>query len=198
MEILGTIFIIAFGCLGHFIFEWSGHRKWAGLFFAVNESTWEHIKLAIYPTIIWGLVEGLVRGFSPLLAVATSTALAVSIVLIPALFYGYTAIVGKNYLIADIMCFVVSAAAGMAAFGFLFKIGLTVPKPLLFTSVAMLAIIVLAYFLFSYNPPRNFIFRDPITGGFGPTGHDCDADFHGMGSHHKHHHHHHGERDDKS
>lgn len=103
MELLGAIFIIAFGTLGHFIFEWSGHRKCAGIFFAVNESTWEHIKLAIYPNLIWGVVEGCVRGFSPLLAVSVATSLAISMVLIPALFYGYTAIVGKNFLITDIL-----------------------------------------------------------------------------------------------
>lgn len=191
MELLGAIFIIAFGTLGHFIFEWSGHRKCAGIFFAVNESTWEHIKLAIYPNLIWGVVEGCVRGFSPLLAVSVATSLAISMVLIPALFYGYTAIVGKNFLITDILCFVLAVSAGMWAFHFLYRIDLTVPQPLLITSLALLALIVLAYLLFSYNPPRNFLFRDPITHGFGPLGHDCDADFHNAGEYRKHQHQHH-------
>lgn len=191
MEIAGTVFIIVFGCLGHFIYEWSGHRKWAGIIFATNESTWEHIKLTIYPTLIWGVVEGAVRGFCPLLAVSTATALAVMMVLIPGLFYGYTAIVGRNFLITDIICFILAVSGGMAVFHMLYAIGLTVPKPLLITSLALLALIVLAYLLFSYNPPRNFLFRDPITGGFGPYGHDCNADFHNVGAHrHKHHNHH--------
>ena len=191
MEFLGAIFIIIFGTLGHFIFEWSGHRRWAGTFFAVNESTWEHIKLTVYPSLIWGVVEGCVRGFTPVLAVSLATSMAAMIVLIPALFYSYTAIVGRNFLITDILCFLVTVVAGMWLFHWLITSLTVVPATLLASSLILLGLIILAYFLFSYHPPRNFIFRDPITGDFGPQGHDCNADFHGVGEHRAHHHHHH-------
>jgi len=188
MEIIGALFIIVFGTLGHFIFEWSGHCKWAGLFFAVNESTWEHIKLTIYPSLIWMAVCGCAYGWTPLLLLSQTVAMVTMIVLIPAIFYAYTAIIGKNFLIADIAVFIVSILAGMFVFGTLIHSSMEVSALMNAISIAFLAVITLAYLTFSYNPPHLFLFKDPVTGGFGPTGHDCDADFHGIG--HEHHHHH--------
>lgn len=187
MEIIGAIFIAVFGCLGHFIFEWSGHRKWAGIFFATNESTWEHIKLTIYPSLIWGVVAGFVYGWTPLLALAQASAMLTMMILIPALFYAYTAIVGRNFLIADIACFMLSIAGGMWLYHAVIGSGAEIGAAWLAASVIVTVLIVLAYFTLTYNAPHNFLFRDPVTGGFGPLGHDCDADFHGVGLHHHHH-----------
>lgn len=39
------IFISVLGVLLHFTYEWSGDTAVVGLFSAVNESTWEHLKL---------------------------------------------------------------------------------------------------------------------------------------------------------
>lgn len=177
MELLGTIFIIAFGSLGHFLFEWCGHRKAAGLFFAVNESTWEHIKLAIYPTFIWMIVEIAVRGYSNSLIIAQAAALAAMVLLIPGLFYGYTAITRKNWLIPDIICFCIAVAVGM----WIFKL-VADAAPLsniwFIISIIWLVAVLGMYFRFSYHPPHNFIFRDPVSNGYGPKGHDCHSHFH--------------------
>lgn len=187
LEIIGAIVIIALGCVGHFIFEWSGHKKCAGIFFAVNESTWEHIKLSIYPAILWLVVEICVRGCGAEILVAQTASMLTMILLIPALFYGYTAIVGKNFLITDILCFIVSVCVGMWVFNIIAECGANMSTGLGICSIAIIAAILFCYFTFSYNPPRCFLFKDPITGGYGPTGHDCDGDFHHTG--HTHHHH---------
>ena len=51
--LVGAIFVGIFGALSHFFYEWSGENKIVGIFFPVNESTWEHLKLAIFPTIVY-------------------------------------------------------------------------------------------------------------------------------------------------
>ena len=57
LEAFGLLFLIVFGTCAHFIYEWSGHNKLAGVICAVNESTWEHMKLVIGPSLIWMIVE---------------------------------------------------------------------------------------------------------------------------------------------
>ena len=189
MKILSILFIIIVGTLGHFIFEWSGHRKWAGIFFAVNESTWEHIKLSIYPTVIWFFIEWAVNGWSSVLPLATAAALVSMMLLIPGIFYAYTAIVGKNFLIADIIVFVVSIIIGMEIFyGILTGIGNIGPATEII-SFTVIAAIIGMYLTFSYHPLHCFLFKDPVSGGFGPYGHDCNSDFHGVHSHHHKHKH---------
>ena len=177
MEIWGCIFIIIVGTLGHFIFEWSGHKKWAGIFFAVNESTWEHIKLSIYPAFLWLIVEIIVRGDHRELVIAQFASMLTTMLLIPGLFYGYTAITKKNWLITDIICFCLSIAAGRWVFTLVLEY-VNHSELLYWTSVAGLIAILKMYFEFSYRPPHNFLFKDPISGGFGPTGHDCHSHFH--------------------
>lgn len=179
MELTGFFFIAVFGCLGHFIFEWSGHRKWAGIFFAVNESTWEHIKLTIYPSFIWMFVEMAVRGCSPSLLVAQFASMVTMILLVPGIFYAYTAFTKRNWLIADIVVFLVAIAAGMKVFSLIADVpGITaVPA---WISVAGMLLILAAYFRFSYHPPHCFLFRDPINKGFGPSGHECHSHFHNI------------------
>ena len=180
MEIIGSIFIIIIGALGHFIFEWSGHRKWAGIFFAVNESTWEHIKLSIYPSFLWMVAEILFYGWSRSLMVAQFCAMFTMMMLIPLLFYAYTAVIGRNYLLSDIAVFCISIAAGMWVFSLVRP--LEVSGAAYTLSLAGLAGIAACYFTFSYHPFHNFLFRDPISGGFGPKGHGCHSDFHGLHS----------------
>ena len=51
-----TIFIcLILGILLHFTYEWAGENIIVGIFSAVNESTWVHLKLAFYPMLIMGI-----------------------------------------------------------------------------------------------------------------------------------------------
>lgn len=50
--IVSIIIISIFDTLAHFMYDMSNHNKIIGLFSAVNESTWEHIKIALTPTLL--------------------------------------------------------------------------------------------------------------------------------------------------
>ena len=56
-EIIGALFIIAFGSLMHFCYAWSGYATVVGLFAPVNESVWEHLKMAFWPLVLYSAVE---------------------------------------------------------------------------------------------------------------------------------------------
>ena len=106
MEFLISFLVISIvGTLLHFVYEWSNHNKIVSLFAAVNESTWEHIKIALTPMFLWGLYDGYVYGFSPNYFLAKSISLLAVIIIIPLLFYGYKLITKKSILIIDIMIF---------------------------------------------------------------------------------------------
>ncbi len=45
-ELIGVVFIIFLGSALHFTFALSGNQPIVGAFSAVNESVWEHLKLA--------------------------------------------------------------------------------------------------------------------------------------------------------
>ena len=56
-NIIAFVIIGALGTLGHFLYEWSGDNRLVGYFFSVNESTWEHLKLLFFPTVIYSVFE---------------------------------------------------------------------------------------------------------------------------------------------
>ena len=51
-EIISAIFMLVVGTLLHFTFGWSNNNPLIGTFSAVNESTWEHLKLLFFPMLI--------------------------------------------------------------------------------------------------------------------------------------------------
>ena len=60
--ILSIVIISVSGTLLHFLYDTSNQNKIVGLFAAVNESTWEHIKIALTPTIFLSLIDGILYG----------------------------------------------------------------------------------------------------------------------------------------
>ena len=51
-EIISTIFIMILGTILHFTYSWSNNNPIIGTFSAVNESTWEHLKLIFFPMLL--------------------------------------------------------------------------------------------------------------------------------------------------
>ena len=55
-EIVGFIATGLFGTLLHFVYEWSGGNRVIAAFSAINESTWEHMKLLFFPALLFTAV----------------------------------------------------------------------------------------------------------------------------------------------
>lgn len=53
----GIGFVLVLGTLSHFFFDWSGENRLVGIFAAVNESTWEHLKLLFFPALLFWVLE---------------------------------------------------------------------------------------------------------------------------------------------
>lgn len=63
MELFISFLVISIiGTVLHFTYELSGHNKYVAIFSAVNESTWEHIKIGLSPMLLWGLFDGFKYG----------------------------------------------------------------------------------------------------------------------------------------
>ena len=169
-DLLGFLFIVVLGTFSHFIFEWSGHKRIFSLLCAVNESTWEHMKLAFGPAFIWLFTE------IPFVAVHTNfwPAKMVSVLvpglMIPLFFYTYKAILGHHTLPLDILDFVLSVGLGQFCSHALQQHS---PLPVWTTSVSILLLLAIftAYMTLTLYPPQIFLFVDPVTGLTGLQAH---------------------------
>ena len=59
-EWIGFLFTAAAGVAGHFLYDWSGRSAIVAAFAAVNESTWEHMKLLFVPVFLFTMLEFIV------------------------------------------------------------------------------------------------------------------------------------------
>lgn len=166
-ELAGIVFIVVLGSLLHFTFEWSGGQPIVGVFSAVNESVWEHLKLGFWPALAFTLLEFKFLGkFTSNFLFAKT----VGVYLIPAtivsIFYSYTAVLGESILVIDILSFVVAVVVGQLV-SYKLLTGKTLPNYLAKISLIALFLLGLAFVLFTFYPPQFGLFQDPITGGYG-------------------------------
>lgn len=107
--LIGIIFVTITGTLSHFVYEWSGKNPFLALFFPVNETTWEHMKLVFFPSIIYAafMIYKLQSVF-PYIVASLSAGILIGTFSIPVIFYTYTGILGFHTLLLDIITFLLS------------------------------------------------------------------------------------------
>ncbi|MDH3669262.1 MAG: DUF6512 family protein [Paracoccaceae bacterium] len=170
-EITGAIFTILVGSALHFVFGWTGGWRPVALIAAVNESIWEHLKLAFWPGLFWALLprRGLELPLQGRLA-GKGIALTLTAVLIVMIFKSYTAILGHNLLPLDIGTFVLAVMIGQIVSAALSIYGMPSPAPLA-VGLSLLVIQLAAYAFFTFYPPDFWLFIDSRNGlrGIPPT-----------------------------
>ena len=157
--VIGGAAVLALGTAAHFFYEWSGNNFFVGMFSPVNESVWEHMKLAFFPMLLFSFAANLF--FKKDYPGAASSALCgtlLSTALIPVIFYTYSGVLGYNSLLPDILTFVFSVLTGVITFFCLCKSGAAETFfPALFTSAAVLAVL---FFIFTFFPPEICLFQE--------------------------------------
>ena len=167
--LIRIIIICIIGTLLHFTYEESNHNKVVGIFSAVNESVWEHIKIALTPTILltilFGYKDFLLNSFFPSFFIS----LISIIILIPLLFYSYTYFTKKSILPVDIICFYITVTISQLLYDTFLNINYS--QSINYISFIGLIIILIFYLLLTLLPIKNELFKDPITKKYGVKGH---------------------------
>ena len=97
-ETAGLFVVLIAGNLLHFVYGWSGGSPTAAVFAAVNESTWEHMKLLAMPWILWSLLE--VPALGGQLLMPRALGMLTGLAAIPLLFYTYRGVTGQvNHMV---------------------------------------------------------------------------------------------------
>lgn len=161
-QLIGCTFTILLGTLLHFTYDFSSQNFIIGLFSAVNESTWEHLKLLATPMIIYFFIEYFTYGrkidnFIPIRI--CSILIGMSMIVIS--FYTYVGIIGTHFLWADIATFFVGViAAYLFSYRYLDTDLFILPKfQKLFLAIFIL--LILSFMAFTHYPPHLGLFQEP-------------------------------------
>lgn len=166
-ELAGILLIFFVGTSLHFVFAWTNYWRPAALIAAVNESTWEHFKMGFWPGLLFALVEyWFIKDVAKNFIFAKFIGLLSMPIVTMILFYGYTAITGQHYLLADVFVFLASVIAGqLISYRILImdEMGANTRK----IAIAGLIVMISVFSLLSYYPMENFLFQHPESGEYG-------------------------------
>lgn len=167
----GIPVLCALGSLAHFIYGLSGESLIAGIFTPVNESVWEHLKLAFWPVLLWWAASYMVfrrrvsitagRWFT-----ACAAAITICLVIITAFFYTYTGAFGIESLTLNIFSMVLGIAAAQGTALHIIRRSGAGPASS-YVSIVVLIALSAAFIIFTFNTPQIPLFKDPSTGLFG-------------------------------
>lgn len=161
----GFVFTSLGGTILHFLFDWTNKNILIAPFSAVNESTWEHMKLLFFPMFIFALIQNIFfRDFNNFWCNKLIGNLA-GLILIPVLFYTINGIFGKTPDFINIAIFFICAAIVFIIETYLFKNHHYCKSP--FIAFLSICFIGLLFIIFTFLTPQIPLFQDPITKTYG-------------------------------
>jgi len=162
-----SVFILIFGgSLLHFAYQWSGYCPWVGMFSAVNESVWEHLKLGFGALLFFSLFEyWLIRNKVKNYFIAKAAGLISMEIFIVLFFYGYT-LLTEEILLLDIFSYLAGCIICQAV---VYKIYIKAKLPswINVISIIILLVFTAAMVVFTFYPPKLGIFKEQHSGNYG-------------------------------
>lgn len=163
IELFGASLMAILGSMLHFAFGWSDDWPPLALIAAVNESIWEHLKLAFWPGLFWGAIMPLPVGLRRRDALAAKgVSLLVTSVLIVAVFTSYKALLGDNLLILDIGTFIAAIVAGQLLSAWV--LSHRTWQRVAWIGLVLISVQTVAFGIFTFLSPDHWLFIEESSG----------------------------------
>lgn len=162
---IGFTAVSVLGTLLHFLYDlWP--NGFTAAIAAVNESTFEHLKLAFFPMVLFAAVQYFLFGKDRQdFWCVKWQGIGLVLLLIPILFYTLSGTFGKLPAAVDVAIFYLSVGL---AFFFETRRFSAPPRPCRSAlALFLLAVTAFLFVLFTFYPLRIGLFLDPVSGGFG-------------------------------
>ena len=154
------------GTILHFLYDLTNESPLIAPFSAVNESTWEHMKLLFFPMLLFAIVQSFFYKNEPNFWCIKLKGTLMGLSLIPIIFYTYNGVIGKSPDWINIAIFFISAAVAYVYETRKFNEStLKCKRPRL--AFGLLCLLGVLFAAFTFITPTVGIFKDPLTGTFG-------------------------------
>ena len=166
-QLLGYTVTAILGTIFHFLYDWTNGATITALFSAVNESTWEHMKLLFFPAFFFAIFQSFFfKNYNNFWVIKLLGTL-IGVMLIPIIFYTYNGAIGKSPDWLNIAIFFIAAGACYLFEGLLFKRNRAEILWLKTLSIIVFCLTSLAFILFTFKTPKLSIFLDPVYDTYG-------------------------------
>ena len=161
-NVIAFFIISIIGTLSHFVYEWTGKPYLIGLFFPVNESTWEHLKLLFFPSLIYFAVVYFTLKEKPKNYIsATAISIIAGMLSIVVMFYTYQGVLGRNIDFLNILIYFLGVIMTVYIMQRILKTQSYSSGTANVISLFFLLLTAILFIFFSFNPPSLGIFLPP-------------------------------------
>lgn len=168
IKIIGTLTIFVLAFIYHFLYEWFPNPIFS-ILFPVNESIWEHMKLLYTGILSWGLIEIILlkknkinyNNYPYQLFLTSFTSIIVYLILYLPIYN----LIGEKLIISISLLFIVILLEQILSYYLLKQ-----KKETDILDKISIILIILFYMILlnlTYDPPRNYIFYDPVENKYG-------------------------------
>lgn len=168
IKFIGVIVIFLLTILYHFLYDWLPNPVFS-VFFPVNESIWEHMKLLYSGIFTWGVIEYFIlrkkgisyRNFFSTLFLEMVTSIMIYLIMYLPLYNVF----GENMVISIGLLIVVIILEEIFSY-YLFSYS---KENRILNRISILFIVLgfVVFLCFTYDPPRNYIFYDIVSNKYG-------------------------------
>jgi hypothetical protein len=158
----GFVFVSLLGSVLHFVYSWTNESVLVAPFSAINESTWEHMKLIYFPMLIYALIQSQFFKDCDNFWCVKLIGILTGLSLIPILFYTLNGVLGKTPDFINIAIFFVATAVAFLIEKYLLKKGKPQCK---YNKFAFFMVIFIGalFIIFTFITPQLPLFKDPTT-----------------------------------
>lgn len=166
-KILSSILIIALCFLFHYLYEWFPNPLFA-IFFPVNESIWEHMKILFSSICFYGIIDYIILyknkiGFNNFFFNIFATGF-LSVVVYLLIYIPIYKSFGENIIVSISLMIIVIILSQIISY-FILK-----SKHIHYINSISFILIIISYIVFgylTYNPIHNYLFLDNIKNIYG-------------------------------
>ena len=164
-----VLFLVGFPL--HFLYDLTGKLNIIAFFAPVNESIWEHTKLATVPALIWWIISYSILKKKVDINLtkwvfSTSIAIVSMPVIIVSFYYTYTGALGISYLMLDISSLLFALIVGQSLALHIYN-NIITKKIWKHIGIIIIMLLVIFTTIFTFNTPHLPIFKDGPTGAYG-------------------------------
>lgn len=168
IKFIGVIVIFLLTVLYHFLYDWLPNPVFS-VFFPINESIWEHMKLLYSGIFTWGVIEYFIfrkkdisyRNFFSTLFLEMVTSIMIYLIMYLPLYNVF----GENMVISIGLLIIVIILEEIFSY---YLLSYSKENRIL-DRISILFIVLgfVVFLCFTYDPPRNYIFYDTVSNKYG-------------------------------
>ncbi len=164
---LSIIIIVTLGFIFHYLYQLTNQNFFIGMISPVNESVFEHLKLVLYPSLIWWTIFYIINKDkinAPIWFLGFFISSIISMIIIMNTYYLLKYGFNISSLIMNIITLILAVITGQLLGYFIY---IKINNVIIMLPIILIITLIISFSCLTINPPKLPIFKDDLNNTYG-------------------------------